>query len=109
MRIDPLPPRTLSAAEFADWLQSADAGERLTYWRGHLALDASALVSQLRGDDRIRLCSVSRLAWDMAQKGWIHLLQQRHGANDFSYVAVMRPRQRNAVAVQASAPSKVAA
>lgn len=80
------------SAAFTAWLLRAQPGERLTYWRGHLAIDASALASHLPIEERVRLQDVSDLAWRMAQKGWIHLLQQRHGASDFSYVAVLRPR-----------------
>jgi hypothetical protein len=83
-------PRPIDEAAFTAWLQRAEAGERLTYWRGHLAIDASPLASRLRGDDRERLGRIGRLAWNMAQKGWLDLLQQRHGAGDFSYVAVRR-------------------
>jgi hypothetical protein len=83
-------PRPIDEAAFTAWLQRAGAGDRLTYWRGHLAIDASPLASRLRGEDRLRLDRVSRLAWNMAQKGWLDLLQQRHGASDFSYVAVRR-------------------
>ncbi|WP_137179182.1 hypothetical protein [Roseomonas sp. AR75] len=82
--------RPLDEARFTAWLQRAEAGERLTYWRGHLAIDASPLASRLGGEDRLELDRVSRLAWNMAQQGWLDLLQQRHGAHDFSYVAVRR-------------------
>lgn len=87
-------PHPVDEAAFTAWLQRAEAGERLTYWRGHLAIDASPLASQLLSEDCIRLQGVSDLAWRMAQKGWLHLLQHRHGAHDFSYVAVRRPCRR---------------
>lgn len=93
-------PLSVDKAAFTAWLLRAEAGERLTYWRGHLAIDASPLTSQLRGEDRLRLGDLSDLAWRMAQKGWVHLLQRRHGAHDFSYVAVARPRPQ----VQATTP-----
>lgn len=83
-------PRPIDEAAFTEWLLRAEAGDRLTYWRGHLAIDASPLASRLCCEDRLRLDGVSRLAWNMAQKGWLHLLQRRHGLHDFSYVAVLR-------------------
>jgi hypothetical protein len=85
---------SIDSAAFTAWLLRAEPGERLTYWRGYLAIDASPLASQLSGEERLRLQEVSDLAWRMAQKGWIHLVQQRHGASDFSYVAVARPREQ---------------
>lgn len=83
---------SIDSAAFTAWLLRAGPGERLTYWRGYLAIDASPLASHLPGEERLRLQEVSDLAWRMAQKGWIHLLQQRHGAGDFTYVAVLRPQ-----------------
>jgi len=62
----------ISQATFTTWLLRAHAGERLIYWRGQLAIDASPLAPQLDGDDRAELSRVSQLAWNMAQKGWIH-------------------------------------
>jgi hypothetical protein len=95
---------SIDSAAFTAWLLRAEPGERLTYWRGYLAVDASPLASQLSGEERLRLQEVSDLAWRMAQKGWIHLVQQRHGASDFSYVAVARRREQvNARAVTAEA------
>lgn len=104
----PSPPR-LSEAAFTSWLLRARAGERLTYWRGQLAIDASPLASQLTGDDRAELAGVSQLAWNMAQKGWVHLVQQRHGLNDFSYLAIARPRALIQAGGQSALQMKAAA
>jgi len=109
MRTASASPRLISDNEFTAWLLRADAGERLTYWRGHLAIDASPLASQLRGEDRIHLGRLSGLAWEMAAKGWIHLLQQRHGPSDFSYVAIVRPRVQVPTRELPRTPTKVAA
>ena len=79
-------------AELMAWLVRAAPGDRIAYWRGHLAIDASPLASPLCSEHRIRLAGIGDLAWRMARAGWIHLLQLRHGPNDFSYLAVARPR-----------------
>jgi len=99
----------ISQATFTTWLLRAYAGERLIYWRGQLAIDASPLASQLDGDDRAELSRVSQLAWNMAQKGWIHLVQQRHGVNDFSYLAIARPQAVTQTGGQSALPIKAAA
>ena len=101
--------RLISQAAFTSWLLRAHSGERLLYWRGQLAIDASPLASQLDGDDRAELSSVSQLAWNMAQKGWVHLVQQRHGVNDFSYLAIARPRTLIQAGGQSAVPMKAAA
>ncbi|GGC63820.1 hypothetical protein GCM10011504_47530 [Siccirubricoccus deserti] len=72
----------------------AAPGDRFTYWRGHLARDVWHLAQRLSEPDRRRLASVGRLAWTMAERGLVHLVQQRHGEGDFSYLAVARPRSR---------------
>ena len=99
----------ISEAIFTAWLLRAHAGERLIYWRGQLAIDASPLASQLGGNDRAELSRVSQLAWNMAQKGWVHLVQQRHGVNDFSYLAIARPRPLIQAGGQSALPMKAAA
>lgn len=103
----PTPP--ISGAAFTAWLLRARSGERLTYWRGQLAIDTSPLTSQLPDDDRAELSSVSQLAWNMAQKGWVHLVQQRHGVNDFSYLAIARPQELAATVSPSAPPMNVAA
>jgi hypothetical protein len=99
----------ISEAAFTAWLLHAHAGERLIYWRGLLATDASPLASQLPGHDRAELSHVSQLAWNMAQKGWVHLVQQRHGVNDFSYLAIARQQALIQTGGQSPLPMKAAA
>ena len=78
-------------AELTAWLVQAAPGDRFAYWRGHLAIDACPVTSGLHGTDRARLSAAASLAWIMQRKGWVHLVQQRHGARDYSYFAVARP------------------
>ena len=80
--------RPITEAALVAWLVRAAPGERIVYWRGFLAVDR---WSPRR--DRHRLCSVARLAWGMAEKGWVHLVQQRVAPGVFDYIAIARPRK----------------
>jgi hypothetical protein len=90
----------IGKADLAAWLLQAVPGERIAYWRGHLAFDAG-WDSKLSTADRRRLLGVAGAAAAMAQLGWVHLLQQRHGSGDCTYLAVARPRPPSAAAVLA--------
>jgi hypothetical protein len=73
------------------WLGSAMPGSKLQYHRGVLALDC-ARESQLEQRERAELARVaSRASW-AAERGLVHLVQRRHGPDDYSYFVVMRPR-----------------
>lgn len=80
-----------------DWMREAEPGERLEYHRGFLARDVDTAKPQ-RLPEPMRL-SLMRLAararWG-AENGVLHLVQHRHAANDYSYVAIARPRERRA-------------
>ncbi len=80
-------------AMLCTWMRDADVGERLEYHRGFLARDVDTAKPQ-RLPEPMRL-SLMRLAararWG-AENGVLHLVQHRHAANDYSYVAIARPR-----------------
>ena len=83
--------RPLTEFDFLGWLGQAMPGEPLIYHRGLLALDRSA-----RSQDGAQV--LSRLAdrvWWAAAKGFVHLVQRRHGTDDFSYLAIARGRAAN--------------
>ena len=85
------------------WFGAATAGDRIEYWRGYLAIDASAVASKLELDDRRQLWRVAARAFRLAEQGKAHLVQRRHGAGDYSYLLVVRPRPRPVRARFASA------
>ncbi len=93
----------LDEAALMAWLGAAASGDRIEYWRGFLAVDASAIASKLEPDDRRQLGRVSARAFRLAQQGKAHLVQCRHGEADYSYLLVVRPRPRTVRARFASA------
>ena len=76
------------------WLGAAAAGDRIEYWRGYLAIDANPTGSKLDPEDRRQLGRVAARAFRLAEQGKAHLVQRRHGAGDYSYLLVVRPRPR---------------
>jgi hypothetical protein len=85
----------LDEAALMAWLGAAAAGDRVEYWRGFLAVDASAAASKLEPDDRRQLGRVAARAFRLAEQGKAHLVQRRHGEADYSYLLVVRPRPRS--------------
>jgi len=73
--------------EFLGWLGQAEPGDMLTYHRGLLAAD------------RVHSSELGHLAsraFSLAETSLVHLVQRRHGPDDFSYLAVARPKAREA-------------
>lgn len=93
----------LDEAALMAWLGTAASGDRIEYWRGFLAADASATASKLEADDRRLLGRVAARAFRLAEQGKAHLVQRRHGEADYSYLLVVRPRPRTVRARFASA------
>ena len=85
----------LPAALFRAWLAGANPGERFEYHRGLLATDRIKGTSSLKEAERRRLAAVADHALVLADRGVLHLLQERHGNGDYSYWAVARPSARS--------------
>ncbi|WP_135470949.1 hypothetical protein [Crenalkalicoccus roseus] len=84
----------LSEAALCAWLGAAAPGERLAYHRGFLARDLSPLTQLLPDAERLALLRLANRAWALAEAGLAHLLQRRHGYEDYEYLLVARPRPR---------------
>lgn len=76
------------------WLGQAAPGDVLEYHRGALAHDREARISRLPERDRGELIRVGKRAFWAAEKGLAHLVQRRNGPDDYSYLAIARPRPR---------------
>jgi hypothetical protein len=81
----------LTEPEFCGWLGTAAPGDMLEYHRGFLLLDIRPDGSRLAPANRNALVLVARRAFWAAEQGWVHLVQRRHGPDDFSYLAIVRP------------------
>ena len=86
--------RRLTETAFCAWVGQAHPGAQLVYHRGLLALDASINSQTPKSDARHELARVARRAWWAASQGLVHLVQRRNGPDDFTYLAIARPRPK---------------
>jgi hypothetical protein len=89
---------SLSEIEFCGWLGQAEPGDTLEYYRGFLLVDASQHSGRLPEQDRVELMRVARRAWWASEQKLVHLVQHRHGADDYSYIAIARAKPKQASA-----------
>jgi hypothetical protein len=87
----PAAPTFLSAIstterDFSAWLERAGERAVLEYHRGNLAMQIGV---EGPGSEIARLADRARWA---CNRGLVHLVQLRHGFGDYSYLAVMRPK-----------------
>jgi len=92
----------LNEATFCTWLGAAAPGDAIIYHRGALARDTCPHLNLLPADERVRVARLASRALTLAEAGLLHLVQRRHGFEDFAYIAIARPKQqRNATALHA--------
>lgn len=90
-------PPWLSEIELCAWIAQADPGSVLEYHRGFLALDRTPFGRLGDTPARAALAQLGIRAHDLAERGLVHLVQLRHGAEDYSYFAIARPRREGAL------------
>lgn len=96
------PHRVMDEMEFLGWLGQAEPGESIIYHRGFLALDASSYGHTLAVSERQALARLAHRAWCLGQQGLVHLVQRRNGPDDFTYLAIARPRPKRTSAALSS-------
>jgi hypothetical protein len=84
----------LTEIELCAWIAQAAPGAVLEYHRGFLALDRTAFGPFAGGPGRAALGLLGARAHDLAERGLVHLVQHRHGPEDYSYFAVARHRAK---------------
>jgi hypothetical protein len=90
------PPR-LSEIELCAWIAQAEPGAVIEYHRGFLALDRTSFGRFADTPARAALAQLGARAHDLAERGLVHLVQLRHGAEDYSYFAIARARGKGAL------------
>jgi hypothetical protein len=89
----------LSELQFCAWVAQAVPGDRLEYHRGHLAVDADKVTSDLDPNARAELALLRDRAFWSEGQGLVHLVQQRLGPDHFAYLAIARPKPASAADV----------
>jgi hypothetical protein len=74
--------------DFCGWLAMAMPGSANVYYRGHLGRDRCRSTTALSERDRQGLIALARQAMSAAKDGRVHLVQRRHGDDEYSYLAV---------------------
>lgn len=87
-------PDPISEIQFCAWLAQAEAGDRLEYHRGYLAVDTDKLMSKLELNARTELVLLRDRAFGCEAQGLVHLVQERIGPDQFAYVAIVRPKPK---------------
>ena len=87
-------PDPISEIQFCAWLAQAEAGDRLEYHRGYLAVDTDKLMSKLELNARAELVLLRDRAFGCEAQGLVHLVQERIGPDQFAYVAIVRPKPK---------------
>ena len=90
--------RQLTEIELCAWIAQAEPGAVLEYHRGYLALDRTSFGRFADTPARAALGLLGSRAHDLAERGLVHLVQHRHGVEDYSYFAVARARSRGRAA-----------
>ena len=90
-------PRPPSEIELCAWIAQAEPGAVLEYHRGFLALDRTTFGRFADTPACAALGLLGNRAHDLAERGLVHLVQHRHGAEDYSYFAIARPRAKGAL------------
>jgi hypothetical protein len=92
-----IPRPRVSEIELCAWVAQAEPGSSLEYHRGYLALDRSGFGSLGNTPARAAVGLLGARAHDLAERGLVHLVQHRHGPEDYSYLAVARARRKGAL------------
>lgn len=108
MRTSVNPPSRLrlviNEANLCAWLADELVGAVLQYHRGFLARDIDPHSGRMFERDRAELRRVALRARCAAKHGLAHLVQRRHGTDDYSYQLIMRPRRKVAPASPSGMP-----
>lgn len=88
--------RPLSEIEFCAWVAQAVPGDRLEYHRGFLVLDTFPLFSRFGDKEREALRRLADRSFWAAGQDLVHLVQERVGPDQFAYIAIARPKPKNA-------------
>ena len=85
----PPPSLAIREDEFEAWFRKATAGAHIEYHRGNLGIDRQRISSPFSERCRHEFAAIADRALALAEAGRLFLVQERHGDNDFSYIAVM--------------------
>jgi hypothetical protein len=100
VRLTASPTATSSAViadenDLCDRLVESRPGDVITYHVGVLARDRAPETQMLPPERCRELGTLANRVLELAEAGWVHLLQRRLGEECFAYLLVVRPRPRS--------------
>ena len=78
----------IDVAGFEGWLRAAHPGSRITFHRGLLCVDRRQRSDMPHDPARAALNRLANRAMRASGQGLVHLVQERHGDADYSYLAI---------------------
>jgi len=97
---------------FVDWLVDAKHGDKLAYYRGHLAFDRDPLQSGLGEFRRLKLNHLVDRVMETCERKHVLIVQRRIAKDDWLYLAIrseepLVTRRRSAPKLEARSLSHV--
>ena len=78
----------MSFKAFSNWLNKSRKGEKLSYYRGYIADPTIQRIAPT--NDRVRVDKFRRQVMNAYDDNHITLVQRKHGALDYEYIAVRK-------------------
>ena len=103
------PFKAITEIDFCAWLSQAAPGEILEYHKGLLCLDRGGFETDRNNKLSHTLNLLANRAYDLAERGFVHLVQRRIGPDTFSYLAIARPLPQGKAVDSTTLLSEVAA
>ena len=75
---------------FDEWLKKARKGDRVTYFRGYLCDPWLQPYDKVKHEDHPKIKRFQQYVLGMYDTGKITLVQKRHGAMDYDYMAIKK-------------------
>ena len=81
----------ITEIDFCAWLGQVEPGDIFEYYQGFLGVDLTPFGNPMNSKTRAELARTRARVYDLAERGFVHLVQRRLGADIFSYLAIARP------------------
>ena len=78
----------MSFKAFSNWISKSRKGEKLSYYRGYIVDPTIQRIAPT--NDRVRVDKFRRHVLSAYDNNHVTLVQKRHGALDYEYIAVRR-------------------
>ena len=78
----------MSFKAFQNWIKKSRAGEKLSYYRGYIVDPTIQRIAPT--NDKVRVKKFQRQVMDAYDSNLVTLVQKRHDALDYEYIAVRK-------------------